>query len=307
MLYEKGNYPMGRRFHIVYLCIFLLAGALSSEASDRIPVERAVDRLFEFLVADGEKVSFEKEKFVKGLPKPGVREDRILGEYYVFRDPKGFGTFMISTEDGTVFEATPNEPNLRIRIHDKANKRLSREDLVKQVQEKAVLSLEEALAKAAGYVKARYRDFGKRNFHLAKKEIRITGRLASYEIVWREKPGKGEVAIFENKISLCMNPKTGRITSYMATDLRLRTTEPPKVDQSQAIETARKSVGSFRKKDSGVSLSGKPKISLVLIPNSDRKSGRLVWTAVFRFSGRATVIRGVQIDAATGEVIRRFR
>ena len=298
---------MRKGIHIVALCFILLAAALLSEASDRIPVEKAADRLFKFLVAGGEKVSFEREKFVKGLPKPAIREDRVLGKYYVFRDPKGFGTYMISTADGTVFEATPNVPTLRIRIHDGAGKRLSREELIKQVREKAGLPLEEALAKGTDYVKARYNDFEKRNFRLTKREIRFMGRVASYEFVWREKPGKDEVAVFENKISVCMNPETGRITSYMATDLRLRTTDPPKVDKPRALAAARKGVEGLLKKDSGFSLVGKPKISLSLIPNPDRKSGRLVWTAVFRFKGKATLIRGVQIDAATGEVIRRFR
>ncbi|MBI3268941.1 MAG: hypothetical protein HYZ53_07960 [Planctomycetes bacterium] len=285
---------------LVALGLALLA-ALPAEA--KIPIVRAKELLYEFVTRGGQSVGLTLLEFEADLEEVTEAEDEVLGPLYMMTGPRA-GSFQISSEDGTVFEATRNDAFLKLPSHDAAGRAFSREDLLAAARATTTLPAADMEERARAYVRGRYRNFELRRFKVVRKGISLFGTVVSYDVELREQSASEEVAIFPNRVIVGLHPKSGRIVSYACSDLRLEIPARPKISQVEAQELARGPLTRYLDPANGFKLLEVADSRLSVYPASDRKSGWLVWSFRFRFEGRIPVERIVAIDAGSGSIVK---
>ena len=103
---------------------------------------------------------------------------------------------------------------------------------------------QDAFQVAHDWIERRYPNFAQRNFILDTYVVDVScaGEI-KYRFAWLEKPRpeQGELAIFNNRIHLWLNPETREVTSYGCSgDIRLVVREQPWVAKEEAIDAVRR-------------------------------------------------------------------
>lgn len=278
-----------------------LAAALPAEA--KIPVAKAKEALYQFVTRGGEPIGLSLLEFQADLEEVTEADDDILGPIYMMTGPRA-GSYQVSSDDGTVFEATRTDAFLKLPSHDKSGRAFTREELLVAARGIATLSPEEAEERARAYIRGRYRNFEARRFKVARCGVSLFGTVVSYDVEFREQAPAENLAIFPNRIIVGLHPEARKVVSYACSDLRLEISAAPKITQREAQELARSPLRRYLDPANGFKLLEVAESRLSVYPAPDRKSGWLVWSFRFRFEGRIPVERLVAIDAGSGNVVK---
>ncbi len=211
-------------------------------------LELAKEMAWDFLTAGGADPGLSSREFYDQI-KFEERDDWGFIKALIFYVEPLHSDFEVDTRQGavTVYQFREAAPRIVewVKVEGCAmNSSLppTSPKVKREFKKRGWLLPEEALKIATKWVAARYPDFSERNFVLEVNELRILSSAETfYEFRWFEKPRpeKGELAVYENPIFLSLNPKTGKVLSYICTNIRLVVKQEPRFSKKDAVELIR--------------------------------------------------------------------
>lgn len=92
--------------------------------------------------------------------------------------------------------------------------------------------------RALRFLRHAYRDWDARRFRIYRSEAWSTNPIV-HQLAWEEEPGDGVLAVYPNRVLVGLNPETGEVVSYLATDVEDTVRAPPPISGARAEELAR--------------------------------------------------------------------
>jgi hypothetical protein len=234
------------------LCVALAAGARGQDEVDGVhdgrfasqiprayleaaalPVEQAREAAWAFL-SQG-----------PGAPLPDLRRadlahTRAKADLFLVRD--GVCRIVVYHEHelwisnrGTVLFYSRSGATFCCRDFDEHGRRKSDEDIAREVRARTHFDEEALRARALAFASTRIPGFARRRFVT---ELHWPSSPGDLKVELHERPGPGLLAVYPDFAALDLNPETGEVSFYMASDVRAAVTTPPAVDEAAARAAA---------------------------------------------------------------------
>lgn len=222
-----------RRIAVAVMMVALAGGAARAQ---EVGVERAREAAWRFLT--------------EGLraPRPDLRRSELEGcDTLVERvDPRAGGPLrelvldgfsLAIAPDGTVVEYEASDGPFRVRTLDAGGRPRTAADMAEEVEARTRFREEELRARAEAFVAERYPGWAERRFTLVESR-RITRSPVEHVLVYVEEPRDGQLAVYPDLVRVVLNPETGEVTTYMATNVRASVDAPPPLAEADARRRA---------------------------------------------------------------------
>mgnify|MGYP001180488599 CR=1 FL=1 len=109
----------------------------------------------------------------------------------------------------------------------------SEEEVQEEIARRSRYDAQQLEERALRFLRHAYRDFGKRRFRRYRSEVWRSNPIV-HQLAWEEEPAEGVLAVYPNRILVGMNPETGQVVTYLATDVEdaLRRAPPIAADRA---------------------------------------------------------------------------
>jgi hypothetical protein len=199
-------------------------------------------------------------------------------------------TATVDSRTGDVRFYSRFKPLLYVRLHDDKGAERTAADRQAEIARRAKLSLDESVKKAKAFLDAHYPAFKERTFEVTEKERLDRDALVQDDLVFTERPAKGAVACWPNRIDVSVNPETGAIVTYVADDHRVESKEKPRVKKEAARKAVLDRFGGKLKPENRAWLEKDAPVDLVAVEGDKPGEGKTAWLVARRFV----------VDARTG-------
>jgi hypothetical protein len=257
-----------------------------------VSVERAREALGAFLT-EGAHAPFEGAHPVAALE--GIGRDEALGAL------QGTGplTFVklgeliasVDSSTGQVTYFSRMKPLMWVETNASDGTKRAVAERAAEIARRARFTLDEDVARARSFLEARYPGGKTRVFEVEKKERQDHDSLVEDELVFVERPRKGVAACWPNRVEISVDPERGAITTWVAGDVRVESSEAPKISAEVARRAVIAAIGGKVKPESRAWLEKGARVVLVAVLGTDGKP-RTTWLVAGSFG----------VDATTGEV-----
>lgn len=268
------------------------AGRDQAPAAPPCPPEQAREAAWRFL-AEG-----------RGAPRPALDRERFLAAEAYPRDlrfpphrgpllelcwpPSEHGRPRLVVgvaRSGQVVSFTDFEQGFVVARWNPDGSTRSEEEVRAEIERRSRFGPEQLEERALRFLRHAYRDFSRRRFRRYRSEVWRQNPIV-HQLAWEEEPAEGVLAVYPNRILVGMNPETGQVVTYLATDVPDALRERPPVPAERAGELA-------LRENQGASVDSQ-RLMLIL----KRGQARPVW--VVQLGGERPTL--VLVDAQSGEL-----
>jgi hypothetical protein len=260
------------------LCALLLLSAAPALAQDEATARKGLESFLKDALGADDKLEKIERDAAMDFVRPGTCAFTRWGAF----------TAAVDSRTGDVQFFSRFKPLLFVSSRDATGKDRTAADRQAEIARRAKLSLDEDQKRARAFLEAHYPAFKERVFEVVQKERRDHDALVQDELVFVERPGKGAVACWPNRIDISMNPETGAIVTYVADDHRVESKEKPRLDKKAARKSVLDREGARLAPENRAWLEKDAPVELVAVDGP--KGPRTAWLVAHRFV----------VDAQTG-------
>lgn len=284
------------RAALVVLALFPITLARGQEAAapQPFPAGKAREVAWKFL-AEGE-----------GAPRPGLGKLAFASaEGYPFESPlpshrgpllelcwpasdEGKGQLTVGvSRAGRVLSYNAFDQAFRIERWNPDYSARDPEEIAEELAQRTKFTPEQLEERALRFLRHAVRDFTKRRFVRYRSQARTDNPIL-HSFAWQEEAPDGVLAVYPNRVSVDMNPETGEVAMFLATDVEEVVKDPPPITGPRAEELA-------QAKHAGAPVVAERFLSLIL----KQGQARPVWA--IQLGGERPAV--VLVDANTGELL----
>lgn len=250
-------------------------------AQDEATARRGLEKFLKDALGPDDKLEKIERDAAMDFVRPGTCSFTRWGEL----------TAAVDSKTGDVKFYSRFKPLLYVLSRDEKGNERTAADRQAEIARRAKLSLDESAKRARAFLEAHYPAFKERVFELAEKQRLDHDALVQDELAFVEKPGKGAVACWPNRIDISINPETGAIVTYIADDRRVESKAKPRVTKEAARKAVLDRFGGKLKPENRAWLEKEAPVDLVAVEGDKAdKGGKTAWLVARRFV----------VDAQTG-------
>lgn len=288
------------------LCILLVTSTMACAAqSRRSHMERKRERLRH--VADQFVAAWMRMSKFKGRREACEFQERafnrsLTGWYYKFRCYRPKAMVYVSEHQGIVTSFFGTEHELRTPSWSEG-RQLSEQERVQAVKRKIKIPMVEARKLAERFAVEVYPRFRGRDFVLSNKKLAV-GYATAFRFTWIESFDAGHPKAFPNRLTVEVNPVSGIVVSYEATNYLLPEGFRIALTSEQALEKANASMKRMLER-SDLQLVKEPNVSPVyVVAKEESEEDRICWMVLYVFKvGRSRRCESRLFDVTTGELM----